>query len=213
MRPSRMPTTQVPLADTLDNARKIVMRQARDWTEVISLKAPNRYALLTESGALAGMALEHPGSFLLRWFLKSSRPFEMDVHDAADQSSPQLRLRRPWRWWMARLEVTDAQGRSIGAIQQRWSWVRRRFDVEAPDGRVLASISGPFWRPWTFLLEAPGAARELGRVEKKWSGVVSEMFTDADTFLVTLPAGDGALRRLLLGAAVLIDFKFFEKND
>jgi hypothetical protein len=41
----------------------------------------------------------------------------------------------------------------------------------------------------------------------------SEAFTDADTFLVTLPSGDAALRRLLVGAAALIDFKFFEKDD
>jgi uncharacterized protein YxjI len=209
---SRLPTVQVPLAETLDRARRVVVRQARDWTELIALEARNRYALLTEEGALAGMALEQPGNFLLRWLLKSNRPFEMAVYDAADQRVPQLRLRRPWRWWMARLEVLDADGRPLGAIQQRWSWLRRRFDVEGPDGRVLARIAGPFWRPWTFLLEDGAAGRELGRIEKKWSGMVSEAFTDADTFLVTLPAGDARLRRLLLAAAILVDFKFFEKD-
>lgn len=214
MRRAPIPTVRVPLADALASARRVVVRQARDWSELVGLEAPNRYALLTEAGALAGMAVERPGNLLVRWFLRSSRPFDMDVYDTSGEPRATLRFRRPWRWLFSRLEVAAADGAPLGAIQQRWSWLRRRFDVEAPDGRVLARIVGPLFRPWTFLVEpAAGGGRELGRIEKRWSGVVSEVFTEADTFLVTLPIGDGTLRPLLLGAAVLVDFKFFERRD
>ena len=42
---------------------------------------------------------------------------------------------------------------------------------------------------------------------------VEEAFTDADTFLVTLPPGDPQLRQLLLAAAILVDFLWFEHRD
>jgi hypothetical protein len=214
MRRAPVPTTRIPFADALASARRLVLRQSRDWSELVALEAPNRYAILTEGGALAGMALERPGSFLVRWFLRSRRPFEMDVYDSSGEPRPVLRFRRPWRWLFTRLEVLGADGAPLGAIQQRWSWVRRRFDVEAPDGRVLARIVGPLFRPWTFLVEAAaGSGLELGRIEKKWSGTVSEVFTEADTFLVTLPAAEGPLRELSIGAAVLVDFRYFERDD
>ena len=207
-----VPTARIPLADLIASARRVVVRQSRDWTELVAFEAANRYALLDESGALAGMALEHKGSFLLRSFLKASRSFEMDVRDVAGGDRVLFRFHRPWRWFFSRLEVMDESGRALGAIQQRFAFLRRRFDVEGPDGRVLARITGPFWKPWTFLLQAPETDRELGRIEKKWSGAASEIFTDADTFLVTLPQ-EPALRPLALGAAILVDFKFFEDKD
>jgi uncharacterized protein YxjI len=211
LRSPRLPTAEVPLAQALDARRRVIVRQARDWTELLDLKAPNRYALLTEDGALAGMAAEYPGSFLLRWWLKARRPFEMGIYASEERRYPAIRLRRPWTWFLSRLEVLDADGRPLGVVRERLSLLRRRFDLEAPDGRVLARIVGPFWRPWTFVLRAATGERELGRIEKRWSGVVSEVLTDADTFLVTLPEGDPDLRRLALAAAILVDFRFFEK--
>jgi hypothetical protein len=53
----------------------------------------------------------------------------------------------------------------------------------------------------------------VGRIEKKWSGAFTEIFTDADTFLVTLPQGDATLRALVLAAAVLVDFVWFEHRS
>lgn len=214
--PSRMPTSEVPLARALDAAPRLVVRQARDWVELLDLERPSKYALLTEDGALAGMAVEDAGgvrALALRWFLRARRPFRLSFYGTEDRQRPVLKLHRPWTWWLSRVEVAGADGRPLGIVRERFSLLRRRLDVEAPDGRTLARIVGPVFRPWTFLMLAPGSDRELGRIEKRWSGVVSEMFTDADTFLVTLPASDEALRRLALAAAILVDFRFFEHRD
>jgi uncharacterized protein YxjI len=212
--PAALPT--VPLEETIDASRRIVVRQSRDWIEMLDFEAPNRYALLTERGELAGMAAEYPGGGkgqLSRWFLRSRRPFEMGIYAAGESRYPLLVLRRPWTWWLSRLVVEDADGKTLGIVKQRFTFVRRRFDVESPDGRVLARIRGPILHPWTFVLETPGVGRELGRIEKKWSGMTSEVFTNADTFLVTLPQTDPVLKRLAIGAAVLVDFLFFEDRD
>ncbi|MGC3999048.1 MAG: phospholipid scramblase-related protein [Anaeromyxobacter sp.] len=210
---ARFPSVHAPLEDTLDSARRIVVRQSRDWSELIGVEAANRYALLTESGALAGWALEQPGNWFIRMWLKARRPFEMDVVAGEADQRPALRLSRPWTFWFARLEVRDGGGRSLGAIQERFSILRRRFDLVGADGQLLARLIGPLWKPWTFLLHPAEGEREVGRIEKRWSGLTSELFTDADTFLVTLPQSSPALRRLTLAAAVVIDFKFFENDE
>ena len=127
--------------------------------------------------------------------------------------SPALVVRRPWTWFFSRVEVADGDARPLGTVRERFTPFRRSFDVEPPDGRLLARIVGPFFRPWTFLVRSAADTRELGRIEKRWSGVLTEALTDADTYLVTLPLGDPALRRLTLGAAVLIDYRFFEGRD
>ena len=51
----------------------------------------------------------------------------------------------------------------------------------------------------------------MGRITKKWSGLLREAFTDADTFGVEMgPAMDPRLRPLMVAATFLIDFLYFE---
>ena len=185
-----------PLDEVLDQARRLVVRQARDWAElVVDVEAPSRFMLLTEDGRVAGLAVERDGGSeaIFRWFLGARRPFVVGI--------------------FSRVEVEDGAGRPLGTVRERFTPFRRTFDVEAPDGRLLARIVGPFFRPWTFLIRSAAGTRELGRIEKRWAGLLTEALTDADTFLVTLPLSDPALRRLTVGAAVLIDYRFFEGRD
>jgi uncharacterized protein YxjI len=211
-------TATTSLAGALAAAPRLVVRQRRELVEVFtSLESANRYAIFTEDGGLAGVARERRGTigaFLSRWLLQSSRPFTIDV-DEADSQGSVLVLRRPWTWWLSRLEVSDADGRPLGIVRQRFTWLRRQLDLEAPGGRVLARLVGPVFRPWTFVVRAglEGADREIGLVQKRWSGLLREGFTDADTFLVTLPPSDATLRRLVLAAAILVDFKWFEHRS
>jgi hypothetical protein len=216
----RTPSQTVPLAQALDGEPRLVLRQRREWLELFTdFEQANKYVILTEGGALAGWAMEKPGGFgrfLARSFLKAMRPFELMVFPAEGPGAqPELSVRRPWTWFFAHLHVWDRDGRPIGQIRQRWAWVRRRLDLELPDGRVIARITGPLLHPWTFISERgpEGSARENGRIEKKWGGLLREGLTDADTFLVTFGEQDPTFRRLLLAAAVLVDFRWFEGRN
>lgn len=214
--PAWTPRGHLPLDQALDTIDQLVVRQSKDWAEVFTdFEAANRYAVVTPDGTLAAMMLERSegaGGFFLRWFLKAGRPFQMGVYAYETPHAAALWFNRPWTWFLSRIEVSDGQGRPLGVVRQRWAWFRRRFDVEGPDGRPLARIMGPLLRPWTFLIRAPWGERELGRIAKQWPGGFGEFLTDADTYVIAMPEG-AALRRLVLAAAVLIDFKYFENRD
>jgi hypothetical protein len=218
--PFRTPSQTVPLGQALDGEPRLILRQRREWLELFTdFEQANKYVILTEAGALAGWALEKPGGFgrfLARSFLKAMRPFELMVFPAEGPGAqPELSVRRPWTWFFAHLFVWDREGRPIGQIRQRWAWIRRRLDIELPDGRVIARITGPLLHPWTFISERgpEGSATENGRIEKKWGGLLREGLSDADTFLVTFREQDPSFRRLLLAAAVLVDFRWFESSN
>ena len=60
----------------------------------------------------------------------------------------------------------------------------------------------------------PSDASELARVEKKWSGMLQEAFTDADRFRVAYDSPELNLdeRTLVLAAAIFIDLQYFERK-
>jgi hypothetical protein len=86
----------------------------------------------------------------------------------------------------------------------------KRFDVTDQAGRLLLQVSSPIWRPWTFAFVRDG--RELARVEKKWSGMLQEAFTDADRFRVAFQSPELSFdeRALVLAAGIFIDLQYFE---
>ncbi|CAG2162276.1 unnamed protein product [Oppiella nova] len=64
---------------------------------------------------------------------------------------------------------------------------------------------------WTLL--AKDSDRNVGKISKKWSGLLREHFTDADVFGVNFPGDqDVRAKALLMAATFLIDFMFFEKK-
>ncbi len=206
-------------APALDVERRLVLQQQYAPLEIATgIEQPNRYDLFTASGALVGRATEIPGGaagFLARWMLASRRPFRMEIA-LGDAAGPRevLRAERPWKWFLDRIDLAGGDGRPIGSVRQRFSLLRRRFDLVSPGGALRARLVGPLLHPWTFVVEAgpQGAARQVGRIEKRWGGLAAEAFTDADTFALTLPEGDPALRRLVLAAAILVDFAYFENR-
>jgi hypothetical protein len=81
--------------------------------------------------------------------------------------------------------------------------------VLSSNGAKLFDLFGPLLHPWTFNIQENG--RELGMIQKKWSGLLKEGFSDADNFGVTFPRDWPVEKKTLaLGAVFLIDFVHFE---
>jgi uncharacterized protein YxjI len=193
--------------------QRLTVRQRKRWLEILlSFEMKNAYEVY--DGQVPVLRVQELGagflSFLKRIFLGPFRPFEAEVVDLGTQT-PVLRLRRPFRFIFHRLEVTTSTGERVGAVQRRWSWLRRIYVIEDGIGQVVADLFGPILRPWTF--EVRVNEQVCGMIQKRWSGVLKEAFTDADNFGVELGGlGDAQLKALAFAATVLIDVVHFERS-
>ncbi|MEZ4400681.1 MAG: phospholipid scramblase-related protein [Kofleriaceae bacterium] len=195
---------------------RLSVRQRKRWLEILtSLDAKNTYAVYDEAGNPVFNVQEEGkgfGNLMKRLFLRALRPFRSHVEDLA-QARTVLTLRRPFRFFFHRLEVSTPDGELIGSLQRRWTWFRRRYTVEDAAGTELATLFGPFFRPWTFKVMLPGQPTEVGLIQKKWSGLGKELFTQADNFWVDFgQVTDPRLRALLFCSTVLIDVVHFEQG-
>ena len=192
---------------------QIFFRQRRELAEFFGFETRNKYELVGPGGDGVGFAAERRKGildFLFRQQLGHWRPFEIEVFGA--DRSPQFTVRHPFRFFFQRLEVSGLAGERIGAIQQRFAILSKRFDVEDAAGRLLFTVRSPVWRLWSFPFETNG--RERAVVAKRWSGMFSELFTDRDNFAIhfadrTLTEAE---RRLVVAAALFIDLIYFERK-
>lgn len=207
-------TPMTPLDERFGHFQRLTVRQQKRWLEILtSFEVKNTYDVFDEQGAAALRVREQGSGFLSllkRIFLGPMRPFRVLVTDASSGQSL-LDLHRPFRFIFHRLEVRTPDGALLGAIQKKWSWVRRIYHVESGAGHKLAELFGPLLKPWTFELRVDD--RVQGLVQKRWSGLAKEMFTDADNFGIDLAAvTDPRLKVLAFAAVVLIDVVHFEKS-
>ncbi len=194
----------------LSSISGLVVSQQKEWGEIVTgFETRNKYAVSDDSGRGLYLAAEEAGSTLLRWFLKASRPFTIAV--LTEDGRVALRVTRPFRFYFHRAEVADSQGVPLGAIERRFSILRRIYSVFDSTGQEIYRLFGPLLHPWTF--EIRDDRGEYGKITKKWSGLLKEGFTDADNFGVMFPADwTVKLKALFLGAVFLIDFVHFENT-
>lgn len=213
----------VPAATTAATAiapfvqtQRLSVRQRKRWLEILfSWESKNTYMVFDQDASPVFEVRERGagfGNLVKRLFMGPLRWFTADVESLALQR-PLLTLRRPFRFYFHRLEITTPDGIPLGAIQRRWTWLRRKYTVEGPDGQEVATLFGPLLRPWTFKIQMPGSDAEVGLLQKKWSGLAKELFSDADNFWIELDnVEDPQLRALLFSATVLIDVVHFERS-
>lgn len=195
--------------------QKLTVRQRKRWLEIIfSLEMKNTYEVYDQNQMPVLRVQEQGrgvGSFFKRIFFGTLRWFTAHVTDLGTQSTL-LHIERPFRFVFHRIEVSDANGQKLGAVQRRWSWVRRIYDVEDASGHVVMRLFGPVFRPWTFELRLAGSDASIGLLQKRWSGLGKELFTDADNFGIDLSqVTDPTLKALLFSATVLVDVVHFER--
>lgn len=203
------------VAARFDDVRRLSVRQRRSWLEALTgFEQANQYTVLANGGGAAFVVQEQTrglGEALVRLLLGPFRPFESYVEDTR-RGTVAMKLRRPFRWFLPEMEVRDADGSLMARIARRWTLVATRYDVLDAAGALIGEIHGPFFRPWTFELRAGGVL--VACVRKRWSGLVSEVFTDADNFEVTFEANvPPRWKPLALAAAVLIDAAHFERSN
>jgi uncharacterized protein YxjI len=204
----------VPLADIYGRFaghRRLSVKQKKRWLEILfDWESKNSYGVFDEDGHHVLQVKENGGfvNVLLRMLLQTARPFSATVFDNPIPR-PLLQLRRPFRFLFHRIDVATAGGEVVGSVVRRWSWIRRVYSVQDAEGKEVAILFGPFFRPWTF--EVRIGERVIGTLQKKWSGLLKELVTDADNFVLELPDAPPQVKVLVFAATVLVDVVHFEK--
>jgi uncharacterized protein YxjI len=195
--------------EELARVDSLAIHQIKEWGEILSgFETRNNYRVMDSSGEEVLLVGEERGSVLVRLFLKAARPFTLRA--MAGQETV-LVFRRPFRFFFSYLDVLDGSGAQLGSVTREFAWLRREYTVRDASGRACFTLFGPLLRPWTFQIMRDG--REVGMIQKQWSGAMKEAFSDADNFGVTFPPdADAATKSLLLGAVFLIDFVHFENR-
>lgn len=207
------PTSTSSPTVSLAPHKSLLVNQVHEMAEFFGYETRNKYQISGENNQPVAFAAEQQKGFLgflMRQFLGHWRKYDILFFDTSRQ--PMMKAHHPFRFYFQRLEVYDNDGRMIGALQQRFSLLSKRFDVQNDKGMTIMEVSSPIWKVWTFPFKHNG--QQIAQVAKKWAGFLSEAFTDKDKFLVEFqdPALKENERRLVLAAALFIDLQYFEKK-
>ena len=148
------------------------------------------------------------GAFIRNW-VGAIRTVSLDVLSNSGIVALGLELRRrpsPFN----RVTVRAWDGAILGFVEQRFRLLGTRYELQDPNGRVLAQVDRSWFRFFRFDLTVDGHA--IGTIEKQWAGLAREIYTQADTFMVRIPETyrDVRVRLLLLAASIAIDFVHFD---
>jgi uncharacterized protein YxjI len=204
------------LTDPFANHSKVFLQQRKEWAEIlVDWETRNQYTLRDEHGGELGTLSERAGglwSFFRRGFLRSHRGFEAALCDRTGQIV--LVLQRNFFLLFSDLEIRTPEGRLLGRVRRRFGVLYKRYDLLDATEACFARIAGPRWRLWTFPVESTDGQLSA-TITKRWGGGLREIFSDADTFLIDFqsPRWRPDQRAVLFGAAISIDFDFFENNQ
>lgn len=182
---------------------------------VAFLKVTDRYDIFDpETGEQIGFAKEKINSLvsMLRVIGISKQMLATTiVIKEDDDSEPVVTLKRPPSFFRSKVSVIDRNQTPVGFFRSKIFSLGGGFTVHKPTGEQIADVKGN-WKGWDFKL-TDMEGRELGNVNKKWAGTMKELFTSADTYVITLSESIGTnpgLAALLLAAGLAIDIVFKE---
>ncbi|KAJ7990675.1 hypothetical protein DPEC_G00302860 [Dallia pectoralis] len=151
------------------------------------------------------------------------RPFTLHIQDNLGQEV--LTLTRPLRCdcccfpcCLQELEVQSPPGIPIGYVVQEWHPYLPKFTAQNDRRETQLKIRGPCvacrcYSDVNFEVNSPDESLAVGKISKQWSGMMQEVFTDADHFGISFPMDlDVKMKAVMLGACFLIDFMYFESN-
>lgn len=201
------------LLERLHNTQKIFIRQRFEMGEVFGFETRNKYSIETESGTVVGFSAEQQKGiigFLFRHYMGHWRRYDLFFFD--NDRRMVWKAHHPFRFFFQRFEIEGEDGRRYGALQQRFAIFGKKFDVEDQHGRVILKMRSPIWRIWTFNFFREG--KNVATISKKWSGILSEAFTDKDHFLVEFKDMyfKPEEKALLITAAIFVDMQYFERK-
>lgn len=168
-----------------------------------------------ETGEQVGVCREEPGGLVkaLRWIIsKKLMPTKAEMREHPSGSLV-FTIKKPVSFFRQTVEVYDADNKRLGYFKSKILSLGGGFYVYDDDDKQFAEIKGK-WTGWEFSFLTPDG-HEMGRVTKKWAGVLKELFTSADNYVVTIDddlADQPIAKILLLAATIAIDMVYYEQG-
>jgi uncharacterized protein YxjI len=184
-------------------ADRLVVNQKAKFVEL-----SNQYVIRDAQGEDIGY-MQQEGQGTLRKVLRFATDVDQFLtHRLAlydTEGTKLLQLVRPAKIFKSKFGVEDGNGNKLGSIVQRNVFGKIGFDLLDAGGQQLGEIQAENWRAWDFaIVDSDG--KEIGRIDKKFVGVLKAVFTPADNYLVDIDPGiEGQLRLLTIAAAIAVD--------
>lgn len=222
MVPGGMPGVP-PGLEYLTAVDQLIIKQKVEMLEAfLGFETNNKYSVKNSMGQKVFDAVEK-NDCCTRLLCGSMRSFDMKIKDL--QGNEVMHLYRPYRCTsclcpccLQEIEVQAPPGNVIGYVKQEWSIIFPRFTVRDAQDNVIFRIEGPFCTASLcgdveFQVISDQTGHNVGKISKQWTGLLREMFTDADNFGISFPLDLHVhVKATLMAAAFLIDFMFFEKT-
>lgn len=198
----------------LMSTQSVLVVQRKEWAELFGFETRNKYEIFDQNQQRIGFAAEQQKGFLgllFRQLLGHWRSFEIHFFD--EQRKQIMVSRHPFRFFFQEFHIFDDQNRPIGRCEQKFGILTKKFDVYNENNQLTLTMRSGFFKFWTFpLQDSNGQQRAL--IQKKWSGLFTEAFTDADKFLVSYedPRLTANERQVILALSVFTDLQYFERK-
>lgn len=192
----------------LSNFSTIVIKQKVEPLEqVTGIETCNQYFIYDINGNLILEAKEE-SNMLARQFLKSHRPFKLNIKKANEENF--FYLKSPFYFYFSKSNAYYYNNKmNFGCVKEKFTILKKKYIVYDSNGKEIFIISG--WI-WDFKIYRDG--KEVGIIKKNWIGVLEEIFADNDNFYITFPEdSDEKERKLLLTTMLRIDMTHFENNS
>ncbi len=203
------------LQQHISTATILHVQQVWEGFEIVfGFETRNKYKILDKNLKPVAFAAEQSTGILgsiFRQFLGHWRTFQVVLYN--ENREKEYLLDFPFRWFFKTLFLTDIRGHKVGHLQQKFAIFRKKFDVYDQHGQLIAKINSSFFKFWTF--EFFDGHRSLGKIQKKWSGVLGELFTDKDNFVISYndPDLNQDVKVLMLATCLMVDIIYFENNQ
>ena len=190
------------MASLLDAPRLIVNQKAK------LVELTNQYLIRDPEGNELGH-VQQEGQSKLKKVMRFAGDVDqffthtLSVYDAG--GARVLELTRPRKLVKSRLLVKTGDGRTVGQIVQDNVFGKIRFNFVGVSDEVLGRIKAENWRAWDFSI-VDATDHEVGRIDKKFVGVLKATFTTGDNYIVDISdEAQGDLRLMALAASVAVD--------
>lgn len=203
---------------------QIFVYQLFEFIEALTgFETKNKYELKNSMGQRVYFAVEE-SEFCNRLCCGANRAFSIKIMDNLNQTV--LHLVRPLgchSCWCPclhhRMEVQAPPGTIIGYVVQEWNPCIPILSIQNEMSETILKIRGPCMQfsccgDVNFKVLSKDESTVVGKISKKWTGLLREFFTDADNFGIQFPMDlDVKVKAVLIGACIMVDFLYFEQNS